>query len=209
MKLESQIRRVFGLRRASRPALNKSPPGDKESLALHGYPALRQIDFFLTIQGLARWRTTQSLLFPPKCCVCKEEAQCFLPIKHHKGFLDWKAPKAIVQDIPHCAQHGSGKEAKLIAIIDVWSLSVYRIALIGLNEAFLTETAELNQGGVVVPPWQAFPEYTPFSVGWRQGQAEYWMGRVWQPFWNRLSGEEQTRYLETWQAPTDWRAWLL
>lgn len=208
MKLERQIRRVFGLKKAPRSNPEHLPPENERSLAFLGYPTLRQADFFLGLQSLERWQNERSLAFPPGCCVCLQEANRYLPACIDKGWLGLRGKERILERTPHCERHGDGDEARLIATVDFWGEAICHVSLIGLNETFLSETAELNQTGEVPPPWRAFPEYSPVSGGWRQGNGEYWMARVWSPFWNGLPEAERTLYLERWAVPSEWRAWL-
>lgn len=208
MKLERQIRRVFGLKKATRSSPEHLPPENEGSLAFLGYPTLRQADFFLSLPSLERWRTERSLAFPPGCCVCRQEANHYLPACIDKGWLGLRGKERILERIPHCERHGDGGEARLIATIDFWGEAICHVSLIGLNGTFLSETAQLNQTGEVPPPWRAFPEYSPVSGGWRQGNGEYWMARVWSPFWNGLPEAERALYLEHWAAPDEWRVWL-
>lgn len=208
MKQERQIRRVFGLKKAPRSSPEDLPPESEGSLAWLGYPTLRQVDFFPSLPSLKRWRTEKSLAFPPHCCVCLREANRYLPARIDKGWLGLRGKERILETIPHCERHGSGDEARLFATLDAWSEDVCHVSLIGLNGTFLSETAKLNQVGEVPPPWRAFPEYTPASGGWRQGNGEYWMARVWHPFWSGLTEVERTHYLDRWAASAEWREWM-
>lgn len=208
MKLERQLRRVFGLKKAAHSSPEHLSSANEDSLAYLGYPTLRQVDFFLGLQSLEHWRNERSLAFPPGCCVCLQEADRYLPSCTDKGWLGLLGKERILERIPHCERHGDGDEAKLIATVDSWGEAVCHVSLIGLNATFLSETAMLNQTGEVPPPWRAFPEYSPVSGGWRQGNGEYWMGRVWSPFWNGLPETERALYLERWAAPAEWRTWM-
>lgn len=208
MNLEHQIRRVFGLKKAARSSPEHLPSENEGSLAYLGYPTLRQTDFFLGLQSLERWQTERSLSFPPGCCVCLQEANRYLPACSDRGWLGLRGKEHILERVPHCERHGDGDEARLIATVDSWGEAIRHVSLIGLNGTFLSETARLNQTGEVPPPWQAFPEYSPVSAGWRQGNGEYWMMRVWSPFWNSLPEAERALYLERWAAPAEWREWM-
>jgi hypothetical protein len=46
-------------------------------------------------------------------------------------------------------------------------------------------------------------------MGWRQGEGEQWYAVVWQPFWSQLDDRERARYLDIWDAPGEWREFLL
>lgn len=208
MRLERQIRRVFGLKAAHRPSPQHLPPEGEGTLAHLGHPTLQQVDFFLSLPALERWRVQKALAFPSGCCVCLEEARHYLPAYAYTGLLGMRSKEPLLAHIPHCERHGSQEEARLIAIVDPWNKVVCHLTLIGLNRAFLLETAKFSQAGEVPPPWRAFPEYAPSSSGWRQGNGEYWMGRVWSPFWNGLTGIEQSHYLDRWAPPIAWKAWM-
>lgn len=209
MKLERQIRRVFGLKKTP-PAGPEHPLAERAgSLAWLGYPTLRQVTFFLSLPSVERWKSERSLALPAGCCVCLQEATRYLPAFIDKGWLGLLGKERILERVPHCERHGHGDEAQFIVTIDTWSEAIRHVSLIGLNEAFLSETAKLNQAGEVLPPWRAFPDYSTVSGGWRQGNGEYWMMRAWHPFWSGLPEPERARYLERWAAPEEWREWLL
>lgn len=208
MGLQRHIRRVFNLKRTRSPSPEHLRPESEGTLAYLGYPALRQVDFFLGLPALERWRAERTLTFPPGCCVCLEEASQYRPAYAKPAWLGLRGKERILERVPHCEPHGSEEEARLIAVVDCWGAVVCRVSLIGLNGAFLAETAKHNQVGEVPPPWQAFPEYGPASSGWRQGNGEYWMGQVWRPFWTSLPETGRAQYLNRWSAPADWRAWI-
>lgn len=56
----------------------------------------------------------------------------------------------------------------------------------------------------VRPPWVVYPEYFPGHTFWRQAGQPY-LAYTWEPFWNSLSSEEQSAFLDKWDAPEDWR----
>jgi len=56
----------------------------------------------------------------------------------------------------------------------------------------------------VLPPWVKFPGYHPFDFFWREaGQA--WLVYIWEPFWKKLSPEEQNDYLKRYDVPEEWQ----
>jgi len=207
MRLERRIRRVFGLKPGPRPAPAHQSPGGDGSLAHLGYPTLQQVDFFLDVPSLERWRAHRNLAFPSQCCICLQGAERYLPAYGYTGVFGMRGKAPLLEHIPHCDRHGRQDEAQLIVMLDSWSEAVCRVVLIGLSSAFLLETAKLNQVGDVPPPWRAFAGYEPHSSGWRQGNGEYWMGHVWRPFWAGLTTTERAHYLDRWAAPIEWRAW--
>ncbi|WP_218920857.1 hypothetical protein [Melittangium boletus] len=179
-----------------------------DSLAYLGYPTLRQVDFFLDLSGLEKWRTRHLLSFPSVCCVCSVPATRFLSSRGDIGLFGFFRKDTSVERIPHCDEHGSGTEARLLVLSKSWSEFVLHVSLIGLNEVFLAETKRLNQIGEVPPPWRAFPGYSPVTSGWRQGNGEYWMRHAWDPFWQRLSAEDRADYLQRWDVPLEWKSLL-
>ena len=209
MKLDRQIRRIFGLEKSSGPSLKHPVAEEETTLAYAGYPMLRQADLFLTLPVLERWRAERTLSFPPGCCVCSRAARQYLPAYAEPGWLGFLRREQVLTRIPHCEDHGRGGEARLLVLVNSWSELVCQLSLIGLNEVFLLETRDLNQAGDMPPPWRAFPGYEPASSGWRQGNGEYWFLHAWSPFWKRLPEEEREQYLRRWDAPTEWRAWMV
>lgn len=61
-----------------------------------------------------------------------------------------------------------------------------------------------DEDGNPLPPWINFPEISPFDFFYREA-GEFWMYSVWNPFWEKMSKEEQVAYLDKWDAPQDWR----
>lgn len=56
----------------------------------------------------------------------------------------------------------------------------------------------------ILPPWVTFPNINPFDFFWREAR-EPWLHYIWSPFWITMTKEEQIAYLDTWNAPKDWR----
>ncbi|RKH01076.1 hypothetical protein D7X32_21485 [Corallococcus carmarthensis] len=179
------------------------------SLAFMGYPLLRQAEMFLTVPALERWRTEHSLAFPQECCVCLRPVQRFLTVHAPPGWLGFLRREQILEGVPHCEEHGRQDEAQLLVQVNVWSEWVCQFSLIGLNAEFLSKTRQLNQTGDMVPPWKAFPGYESTSSGWRQGNGEYWLVHVWSSFWRSLPPAERQQYTQRWEAPSEWRSWLM
>lgn len=208
MNLDRQIHRVFGLEKSSGFRL-KPPPAEEETTLAHvGYPLLRQVDWFLPVPKFERWRADHTISFPAACCVCSRKPEHDLSSYIYPRWLGTLRRKEILTRVPHCGNHGRGDEAQLLALVTSWSEWVCQVALIGLNEHFLSETRELNQRGDMPPPWRAFPGYEPDSSGWRQGNGEFWLLRAWSPFWAQLSELERQQYILRWDASSGWRSWL-
>ena len=55
-----------------------------------------------------------------------------------------------------------------------------------------------------LPPWLAFPDLDPESMGSLQGSLDYWWHTLWLPFWQERSDEDKARYLAVCQAPAAW-----
>jgi hypothetical protein len=89
----------------------------------------------------------------------------------------------------------------------------------GKNIRLLTNDAELlrklARSGFNPPcPWVAFYELGPF-VSATQGNAEYWFNNIWQPFWESLSLDEQSAFLEkkrpessSYMSEQEWSDWV-
>lgn len=58
-----------------------------------------------------------------------------------------------------------------------------------------------------LPPWLKYPNTETFWGGWRQGNSEFWLLKIWLPFWERLSSSERLAYLEKYPPPTSWKQW--
>lgn len=64
----------------------------------------------------------------------------------------------------------------------------------------------LDDQGDLAPPWQQFPSYERYSMGWRMGAGEDWMG-LWHVFLEQLSPDFESRlaYLRRHApAPVSW-----
>ncbi len=51
---------------------------------------------------------------------------------------------------------------------------------------------ELNAQGDLVPPWAKYPTYERYTIGWRMGGGESWLG-YWHLFREALPRDEATR----------------
>ncbi|TGL68341.1 hypothetical protein [Leptospira kmetyi] len=61
----------------------------------------------------------------------------------------------------------------------------------------------------IIPPWIVYPESSPSWIGWRQGESENWLLKVWLPFWKELDSEERNLYMENWPPPSkDWKLYI-
>ncbi|MBN3790637.1 hypothetical protein [Burkholderia sp. Ac-20353] len=65
------------------------------------------------------------------------------------------------------------------------------------------------------PPWIVWYELGPSSSIERQGDPDYWFNYVWDRFWDKLSLEEQAKYVADWREKTksyisdkDWDDWV-
>jgi hypothetical protein len=58
------------------------------------------------------------------------------------------------------------------------------------------------------PPWVAFPNIDPDTLGSRQGAIEYWWNIYWQPFWACQSSPENQRFNDTNKVPIGWDIYL-
>lgn len=54
------------------------------------------------------------------------------------------------------------------------------------------------------PPWIAFPDMDPDSLGALQGDVEYWWAAFWNPFWGTLDSAEQVKFLHDRNATVEW-----
>lgn len=63
----------------------------------------------------------------------------------------------------------------------------------------------LDTKGDLIPPWARFPEYERYTIGWRMGEGETWMG-LWYCFMKGLPGlEARLAYLRRHpKAPENW-----
>ena len=55
------------------------------------------------------------------------------------------------------------------------------------------------------PPWIAFPDIDPDSLGSLQGVIEYWWTTFWNPFWDTLDSAKQDEFLHDRNATLAWR----
>lgn len=58
------------------------------------------------------------------------------------------------------------------------------------------------------PPWIAFPELDPSTVGSLQGSIEYWWDWLFLPFWSAADHDTRARYLARHPADQDWLDFL-
>jgi hypothetical protein len=62
--------------------------------------------------------------------------------------------------------------------------------------------------GRVLPPWRAFPNTRPGSIGWRMGAGE-WHLMVWRHWWQAAGLDEAERiaYIRADEPPREWLGW--
>jgi len=203
-----RIKRVFELENERPPRIEEISEmalRDDRSLAFLGYPSLTCVEIFLTAPGSRMWREGQTIRLPEKCCFCGRQSEVYLDVEESDGILRGWRKRTVLKNAPHCRGHAGQGQAKLVVIVDAWTRNLTRITLIGLNPDFLLAAAQLNQQGDVFPPWEAFPGYGPYTMGWREGNGEYWLRKVWGPFWDNLSQSGKEEYLNRWNAPDEWR----
>jgi hypothetical protein len=60
------------------------------------------------------------------------------------------------------------------------------------------------------PPWFAFPDVDPSTLGALQGSMAYWWDWLFSPFWSALDGNQRVNYLSRFPPPhEDWLDFLL
>ncbi|MET0386450.1 MAG: hypothetical protein ABW321_10850, partial [Polyangiales bacterium] len=150
----------------------------------------------------------QLLSFPPLCCMCGAAAHSLLAPAQLRGWLGRTVPGPLTACIPHCEAHAQRQHAGLLVLLHPTDAPAYHVTLIGFHARFLEQTHELNTQGPAWPPWFVFPHVLPESGGWRQGDGESWRTTSWQPFWDALDLPARRAYLDRWNAPAEWRAWL-
>ena len=61
-----------------------------------------------------------------------------------------------------------------------------------------------NGEGQMKPPWQAYPTYSRYSLGWRMGVGEdYWV-QFWDWFSCALSDEQRAAFIADYPEPDGW-----
>ena len=63
------------------------------------------------------------------------------------------------------------------------------------------QSEEERWHGEIILPWRAFPN-NPSVYEWEESEKENWLKEIWIPFWSKMSGEAQDKYLE-YQSPPD------
>jgi hypothetical protein len=59
-----------------------------------------------------------------------------------------------------------------------------------------------------MPPWIAFPDVEPMSIGSLQGDIDYWWAWYWLPFWRQSNATERMYYLMKNKSSDDWREFI-
>jgi len=60
-----------------------------------------------------------------------------------------------------------------------------------------------DEKGQMVPPWIRFPYIARFSMGWRMGDGEQYMGEFVE-WWDAQSEDAKTAYKARYRPPLDW-----
>src|SRR5579871_6192954 len=69
---------------------------------------------------------------------------------------------------------------------------------------------ELDDNGDLAPPWERFPTYERYTIGWRMGTGEGWLD-MWRVFLDDLDPALEVRlaYLKRHPpAPVTWASWV-
>ena len=93
-----------------------------------------------------------------------------------------------------------------------WRFSERDVRLLSNDLELIATLSE--QGFHPPPPWMTLYEFGPvLHIG--QGDQHYWLNYVWDPFWESLSLDEQTRFLDKARKETvayisaeDWELWV-
>lgn len=59
---------------------------------------------------------------------------------------------------------------------------------------------------ILPPPWLAYPEIERYSIGWRMGFGEDYIGKFWD-WYDALAPEGREEYRSLFPEPTTWRGW--
>lgn len=67
---------------------------------------------------------------------------------------------------------------------------------------------ELQQHGDVLPPWRKYPDLERYSIGWRMGPGEVYIGAWWE--WTEpFDREQRIAYFKRYVPhPPDWLDWI-
>lgn len=64
------------------------------------------------------------------------------------------------------------------------------------SQAFLNAFKAQNSSLIPHMPWLAFPNVSPESSAWRQGDTERWFDPEWRPYWKALDDAQKTNILQ-------------
>lgn len=81
----------------------------------------------------------------------------------------------------------------------------------GTSLLLVSNSIELLQSlpDLVPPlPWDVFPEVDADGLGALQGSLEYWWNHYWWPYWNSLSPQQRTDWLNNTSHPESWREYI-
>ncbi|GAB4214526.1 MAG: hypothetical protein OHK0022_53180 [Roseiflexaceae bacterium] len=56
---------------------------------------------------------------------------------------------------------------------------------------------------MLLPPWLAYPDIPPWSIGWRMGVGEHYLHR-WNTWYYALSEQARRAYREHYPPPEEW-----
>jgi hypothetical protein len=91
-----------------------------------------------------------------------------------------------------------------------WKRDYYTPAEREFTDWIESEKAKLAAGEDIEPPWIQFNSTPPWHSGWRQGNADYWLGYIWMPFWLELTEEQRQEYLRKYPPPDEeWHEYLM
>ena len=70
----------------------------------------------------------------------------------------------------------------------------------------MKDKKQVKSKKIMPPPWLAFPEIERYSIGWRMGYGEDYIGQFWK-WWKTLPPEEQDEYRNLFPEPVTWNGW--
>lgn len=65
----------------------------------------------------------------------------------------------------------------------------------------------VSEFGFFPLPWTFMPKSHPYSIGWRMGRGESYIGVLW-VYLETLSSEEKTAYFSSQPPPPHWLLWV-
>lgn len=189
MFLAKTLVRYFG------PPVGYSDTGSG-SLGYLGYPSVYQAATYKLLEKQSG--SELRLSYPSMCAVCGSSQHAGRNFQFRTGIFR----SLTVVKVPVCDLHLRERNPPLLVSSMGVGGQLLRVTLLSKSKQFIDSLQRIFDDVAPPMPWQAFPDISAESSGWRQGDAENWWKTCWMPYWKNATPDLQREIIEK-EAPSD------